>query len=185
MYKRGDHVRVIKEELNFLADGSVREYPKGSILKVYEDPEEGDLFISVEEPDATGGYVCLFTENVVPYNPPNRSKFTAGDKVRVRYRHDEDDERVRVGNEYTVTEVSEWGDIGVSLEGGQTRYLFPGQLEAVTDSSKVDENAGIEPVESPVMIDVDKVIGIINRGDLDVPEILAYLEGFKEGVNTL
>lgn len=182
MYKKGDYVEVIKEELDFLADGSVVEYPKGSILKVYEDHEEDDLFISVREPDATDGYVRLFTDNVEPYNLIDGSKIRIGDKIRVWYREDDDDDRVHVGNEYTVTGVSEWGNIEVLLRDDRTYYLLPSQVEAVTDSTEVDENAGLENVESPVMIDVDKVIGIINRGELETSEIIAYLEGYREGV---
>lgn len=189
MYKKGDYVRVTKDDYSLEANVYLREYPKGSILKVYEDAEEGELLINVGEPDAIDGYVCLFTDNVEPYRLLDGSKIRIGNKVRVRYREDDEDDRVHVDNEYTVTGISKWGNIEVSLGDDRTYYLLPSQVEAVpyagedcVEEPKVDENAGLENVESPVMIDVDKVIGVINRGELEVSEIIAYLEGYREGV---
>lgn len=189
MYKKGDYVRVTKDDYSLDANGDLREYPKGTILRVYEESLAGDMFINVGEPDAIDGYVCLFTDNVEPYHLLDGSKIRIGDKVRVRYREDDEDDRVHVGNEYTVTGISHWGNIEVYLGGADTCYLSPNKLEVVpysgedcVEEPKVDESAGLENVESPVMIDVDKVIGIINRGELETSEIIAYLEGYREGV---
>lgn len=109
-------------------------------------------------------------------------KFYEGDLVKVVHATPSDRGIVKVGEVYEVTSIDKDGDLVIDSADFGRWWLEPRQVEVVASTGgKALENAADEGTS----IDVDKLIEAIKNYGWTVNETIAYLEGFKEGVNTL
>lgn len=99
-----------------------------------------------------------------------------GDVVQVVNLDPSDEGVVEIGDLYEVEGIDEAnGYLIINNPYGGNWWLDPSDVELIASFRS-------EEPDKPVSIGIDKLIGIINRGDLDVPEILAYLEGYRAGI---